>query len=144
MGFVIVRLLKLPILLLVVIFITNPVSAIPELLDGFNFNYKTSNTNLDSCELCHQLESSNANSCGYCHAAPISEKGKKLNPYGKDLNKHLDKNLKEALKEIEDKDSNEDGVTNIKKIRDRLFPGEKKSKTENDDKIIIRLLKWVR
>lgn len=135
--------LKLSILLLVVISIINPASAIPELLDGFNFKYETSQSRLDSCELCHQSEISNANSCGYCHAVPISEKGKKLNPYGEDLNKNLNMNLDKAFKEIEGLDSNEDGITNIKKIHGESFPGENKSKNKkNDDKKPIWLVKW--
>ena len=134
--------LKLSIILLIVISIINQGSALPELLDGFNFNYNTSNTRLDSCELCHQLEISNANSCGYCHATPISKKGKNLNLYGEDLKKHSDKNLKKAFKEIEGLDSNKDGVTNIKKIRDGLFPGENKSKNKKDDDKEIIWLKW--
>lgn len=139
------RLLKRFILLLIVIIIISPASAIPELLDGFNFKYKTSESKLDSCELCHQSEILNTKSCGYCHTAKsISEKGKKLNPYGNDLKKNLNLTLNESFKKIEKLDSNKDGVTNIKKIRDKSFPGENKSKNKNNDnKKIIDLLKWI-
>lgn len=112
----------------------NPVSALPELLDGFNFKYKTSHSELDSCELCHQTRISNANSCRYCHASAMPEKRINLNPYGKDLKKNMNMSLNKSFNKIEGLDSNNDGMTNIKKIRAKLFPGAlKPNKTKQND-----------
>ncbi len=55
---------------------------------------------------------------------------KKLNPYGADLKKQLEKtkDITAALKAIEPLDSDKDGVKNIDEIKAGTLPGDPKSK----------------
>lgn len=67
-------------------------------------------------------------SCAICH--PAKNKTDKLNPYGQDLKKVSigGKVTKAALAKIEKRDSDKDGVSNIKEIKAGKLPGNPKSK----------------
>jgi hypothetical protein len=66
--------------------------------------------------------------CLVCHAE--MKDLKKLNPYGADLKKQLEKtqDITAALKAIEGLDSDKDGVKNIDEIKAGTLPGDPKSK----------------
>lgn len=91
--------------------------ALPPMLKTFETTYKPAkNGKLDKAR------------CVICHTAP----GKTaLNPYGKDLKDELkgSKTLTaEALKAVEAKDSDGDGVANGAEIKGDSLPGDKASK----------------
>ncbi|MDR7434895.1 MAG: hypothetical protein QN189_07175 [Armatimonadota bacterium] len=66
--------------------------------------------------------------CLVCHAE--MKDLKKLNPYGADLKKQLEKtkDITAALKAIEPLDSDKDGVKNIDEIKAGTLPGDPTSK----------------
>jgi hypothetical protein len=90
-------------------------------------------TKLDDCSLCHPggsitqgTKTTHYGSCDYCHNTYLLQPPHgpvPLNGYGQDyLNAGRDQN---ALKEIENLDSDGDGYTNIQEIDALTFPGDK-------------------
>lgn len=69
--------------------------------------------------------------CSICHIG----KTPKLNPYGADLKKAMTelktkKVTADALKKIEDLDSDKDGAKNLAEIKGDALPGDEKSKPQ--------------
>jgi hypothetical protein len=71
----------------------------------FNYEYKTSGTAIDSCNICHINGS------------------RKRNSYGKDFKK-----AGRSFNIIEEQDSDGDGFDNMTEIASGTFPGDSKSK----------------
>lgn len=84
--------------------LSSPAEAKSSVKQAFNERYGTINSRLDSCRTCHTTKADKAH----------------LNGYGKDLNAtagHKD------FAAVEEKDSDGDGVSNIKEIQAGTFPG---------------------
>lgn len=84
--------------------LSTPAQAKSSIKQAFNEAYGTTGSRLDSCRTCHTTKADKAH----------------LNEYGKDLNataNHKD------FAAIEQKDSDGDGVSNLKEIQAGTFPG---------------------
>ena len=120
---------RLLITILAIVAITSTSMALPEMLDSFNDKYNTKGTILDTCNLCHISGEPQRFSCDEeCH---IPNKPQKidpvnLNPYGKSLRARLNIPVDRALAAIEKIDSAGDKVSNIDKIHNMTFPGNRK------------------
>jgi len=108
------------IILLALILLTtiNTASALKEFLTDFNIVYNTSGTRLDSCELCHYTE----------NIEKYSQFSGNLNPYGMKFKNNLKMEMGQAFTTLNNLKSDEDGFTNIEKIRNLKFPGDSKDK----------------
>ncbi|MBN1834158.1 MAG: hypothetical protein JW896_18825 [Deltaproteobacteria bacterium] len=99
-------------------------------------------TRLDDCQTCHRagIEGTDTarvyNACGYCHLIPFPEKGyltgvpenfmNTLNAYGRAYGQAG--RTTAALREIENRDTDEDGYTNSQEIAALRYPGDATSK----------------
>ncbi len=120
--------LGLLIISIVLIVMISTANALPELLDAFNAKYNTKGTRLDSCDLCHIPGKPLRSDCDeICHSPGKPQKIDpiNLNPYGESLKDNLSLPVDKAFTKIETIDSAGDGVSNIKKIHNRTFPGNK-------------------
>ncbi len=117
------------ILLLSIMAITviSTASAHPEILDGFNRNYDTFKTRLDTCDLCHTPgKPPTGDTCETCKTSGKPEKDIDLNPYGMAIKSNMNKEMNQAFKEAESNDSDKDKFTNIDEIQNLTLPGDKK------------------
>jgi hypothetical protein len=131
--------------ILVIATMTITVSALPEILDGFNNKYHTRGTRLDSCDTCHIPDKPKRLSCDeICHVPNKPEKienKNSLNPYGLDIKNNLNLGISGALGAVENLDSDEDRFSNIDEIRNLTFPGSKNDFPKRD-KNNFQILFW--
>lgn len=95
--------------IIAIVMVIGTATAFPEILDVFNTKYNTAGSRLDTCDTCHYGLQNAAN----------------LNPYGINVKDHLNIPIDRALVVIEPLHSGGDTFTNIYKIRNLSFPGNK-------------------
>lgn len=113
-----------------IVMIIGSVSALPEILDGFNSKYNTIGTRLDTCDTCHISGKPQKPACDeVCHVPNKPNKEPdSLNPYGMSIKNNLNIPISDALTTIENLDSDGDKFTNIDEIHNLTFPGDKNDK----------------
>jgi hypothetical protein len=118
------RKLKIVLLLLSLVFMITTASAWSEFLDGFNRQYGTTDSRLDSCYICH--DSLTRPACDeQCHnGRPEKIPDNILNSYGKEIKKRKSIKMDQAFEDTEKIDSG-DGSTYIQKIQNLTLPKEK-------------------
>lgn len=114
--------------IMAIVMIVGTVSALPEILDGFNAKYDTVGTKLDTCDTCHISGKPQHNACDdVCHIPNKPQKeSDNLNPYGVSIKNSLKMNISQAFTTIENLDSDGDKFSNIDEIHNLTFPGDKK------------------
>ncbi len=113
---------KILLLLVMLVSMITTVTAWPEILGGFNRQYGTYGTRLDTCEMCH-ISRTPPTCDEQCHNGK-PEKISNLNSYGIEIKKHINMKMDQAFKSIEKIDSG-DGNTYIEKIQNLTLPKEK-------------------
>lgn len=119
----------------IIFMIIGSVSALPEILDGFNSKYNTKRTRLDTCDTCHIPTKQIPNCEEVCHIPNKPQKEiNNLNPYGVSIENNLNIDMDSAFAMIENLDSDGDKFVNIDEIRNLTFPGIKNDKPKKNAK----------